>query len=139
MARTERLAKQLEAAAAFLDKCGSTSANTWAGNLRRIRDDLVATTSANQALALAELETYFGGMGSLNDYYLCEQNGNLPVGYAVDAANTDFGRILDECFRELRLLNASAMARTWWSILVWWHRKELPPRIKKSFRKTRAV
>jgi hypothetical protein len=63
MALTNPLAPRLEEAATFLEKSSSSSATSWADNLRRLRSEMTNGARVNQALA--ELQTYFGGMGSL--------------------------------------------------------------------------
>jgi hypothetical protein len=88
--------------------------------------------------ALGELGSYFGGMGSLNDLVFCFANGNVPANYTEVRANEEFGFLLDRCFKEFQLINASFLDRIHW----WWlerrHDGELPPRIKNAFAR-RAV
>jgi hypothetical protein len=101
-----------------------------------IRVGILKTNS--RAKALAELESCFGGMGSLNDLVFCELNSNLPGDRTEAQANEEFGRLLDRCFRELRLASGSQIDRLRWWWLEWRHRGELPPRIKNAFHE-RAV
>ena len=74
-----RFAKGLEELASFLEHCGESS---WPPILRRLKSEVTNADPTNKT-ALAELVTrlrpLFGGMGSLNDLYLCRENGhNVP-------------------------------------------------------------
>ena len=121
MALTNLLAQRLDEAATFLEKSGSSSATSWADNLRRLRSELTNGARVNQALA--ELQTNFGGMGSLNDYVFCELNENLPAGWNVEQTNKEFRNILEECYKELQVLRSNSFAKAWWLGLEWWRKK----------------
>ena len=69
-----------------------------------------------------ELDSYFGGMGSLND-----------LGFQDESDNKQFGRLADIVFRENRLVNARLSERVRWRLLESAKQDELPPRIKNGF------
>ena len=101
----------------FLIKHGQTF---WAGNLRGVRQNLAQ--DEQQIKARMELDSYFGGMGSLNDLYF--EN-------AEDEA--EFGRLADAVFRENRLIDGGLFRRLQWRLYSLIYRNELPPRIKNGF------
>jgi len=121
MALTNQLAQRLDEAATFLERSGSSSANSWADNLRRLLNEMADGARVNHALA--ELQTYFGGMGSLNDYVFCELNENLPADWNFEQANKEFQTILEECYKELQILRSNSFAKVWWLGLEWWRRE----------------
>ena len=92
----------------------------WAGNLRKVRDAL--KQEDHRTRARIELDSYFGGMGSLNDLYF----ENKP-----DQA--EFERLADAVFQENRLFACARIHRlTWWMYSLI-HRGQLPPRIRNGF------
>lgn len=86
-----------------------------------------------RAAALRELEQGFGGMGSLNDIFICPENGNVPPGQSPQAANKEVDRLLDAVFRELKLVDASPITRLVWRLCEWRYWGDPAPRIKKAF------
>ena len=131
MPKAAALQAALNAVIDFLSSAGPIEAH-WAAKLRsilaRIRDP------ATRAQGLQELESCFGGMGSLNDLAFCGEKQVIPGGLAAREANARLNVLLDRLFRELRLYGASWTVRVFWHWLEWRHRSDLPPRIKKSFR-----
>jgi len=113
----------------FLRPTGSES---WIERLSDIASRLRSSDHANSAAT--NLESMFGGMGSLNDLYFCETNRNLPTGVSEKEYNAKFALLMDKTFKELRLRNASFLTRLHWSYLAWRHRKGLAPRVRKTFR-----
>lgn len=100
--------------------------------LRDVENDL--GDLEKRGAALRTLEGCFGGMGSLNDVYISEANGDVPAGMDAAQANVELSRLLDECYKELRLLNTPFWARALWRYLSWRNRKDVPPRIRRAFR-----
>jgi hypothetical protein len=88
---------------------------------------------ATRREGLRELEESFAGMGSLNDIFICRENGNVPPGQSPEAANMEVNRLLDVVFRELRLVDAPAFTRLLWRGCEWWYRGEPAPRITRAF------
>jgi uncharacterized protein DUF6966 len=86
-----------------------------------------------RAQALKELKEYFGGMGSLNDVYFCEENKNIPTGYTAEAAQQELNALLDRTFRGVSIFGGSAAERSEWA--EWEASSGLPPRIQNAFRK----
>ena len=110
---------------------GPTNSTHWIDTLSRIHSKLGDPTTVR--IARRELESCFGGMGPLNDLYLCEQNGNLPPSTDAEAFNAEFSRLMDTLFRENRLAGASLFQRLQWRYYEFKHRGDLAPRIKKTF------
>jgi hypothetical protein len=94
---------------------------------RRVMDPAARTH------ALRELEQSFGGMGSLNDIYICPENRNVPAEQSTEAANNELDRLLDAVFRELMLVEASPAARLMWRWYEWRRRRDPAPRIMRAF------
>jgi uncharacterized protein DUF6966 len=95
--------------------------------------ELRIADAAARTGALQELEQSFGGMGSLNDVFICAENGHVPPGQSPEAANEEIDRLLDAVFRELKLVEASAATRLVWRWYERRHRGEPVPRIKNAF------
>jgi hypothetical protein len=109
-----------------------TGSEFWVEKLSDIASGL--RTEDRAEISANNLENLYGGMGSLNDLYFCETNENLPTGENEKEFNEKFSLLMDRVFKELRLRNANFMTRLHWSYLAWKHRKELAPRIKKTFK-----
>ena len=105
----------------------------WVNILERIERNLEDYTTQKEAVH--ELESCFGGMGSLNDMFFCRQNGNLPEGESEETFNKNFNLHANRVFKELRLFRATWFLRLLWHVLEWIYRRDPPPRIKNSFRK----
>jgi hypothetical protein len=112
----------------FLDKM---AAQHWVGVLKGILEQLNNPTTIE--IGRHKLESCFGGMGSLNDLFFSEANGNLPPGFSEDKVNIEFNRLMDAVFRENRLASASLRDRLLWRYYEFKYQDELPPRIKKTF------
>ncbi len=125
-----KIGTSVQALVEFLRPTGS---EFWVKKLSAIVSGLRSSVLAKEAAN--NLESMFGGMGSLNDLYFCETNKNLPAGNNENDFNEQFSRLMDHTFKELRLRNASFLTRLHWSYLSWNHGSELPPRIKKTFRR----
>jgi hypothetical protein len=78
-------------------------------------------SDAERESALVELRSYLGGMGSLNDVFLCEANKNLPDCLTVEEANRQLGAFFDEAFQYLFPNSLSGGEHA------------LPPRIRHAF------
>jgi predicted component of type VI protein secretion system len=112
----------------LLEKSGDT---IWPQILQSVASRLWNNDS--RQAALDELKKFFGGMGSLNDIFFCEQNQNIPAGYTEKDSNAELAHLLDKIFREASLFGASPEDRSEWSALE--ASSELPPRIQNAFRK----
>jgi hypothetical protein len=124
-----RLLKSIGDLQDLLRSGGMTS---WADRLEEVQEGL--KSRATCAKAIEQLNSYFGGMGSLNDVCFHPMNKNVPAGLTPEQANGRLELLLNRIFRDLRLLNAPFPFRILWYWLEWKHRKELPPRIKNAFR-----
>ncbi len=113
----------------FLELTGS---EFWIKRLDGIISKL--STDVSRSQGAKELKELFGGMGSLNDLYFCETNGNLPEHKSEKEFNARFSNLMDRVFKELRLMDSGFLARLKWTWLEFKHRGELTPRIKKTFR-----
>ena len=136
MSSKSRLARALQEVVVFLRAAPDSYSALWVERLVVLQNALSVPSRSGRALT--ELESCFGGMGTLNDLYFSDLNGSLSPGLSEAAANETFGRLLDQCFMELRLANGSTFDRIYWRWLEWRHSGELPPRIKNSFQR-RAV
>ena len=87
--------------AAFLD---TAATYFWAEKLRQAEARISSDHDA--ARAASEVKSLFGGMGSFNDLFLCEENRNLPPGLSVAEANERLGQLREQCFREANLVGA---------------------------------
>lgn len=105
----------------------------WVNILETIERDL--EDPVTQKRALHNLNSCFGGMGSLNDVYFCHQNGNLPEGESEESFNKKFDLFANRVFKELRLFRGTASFRLLWPVLNLIYRRDPPPRIKNSFRR----
>jgi hypothetical protein len=126
-----RLGQSLAELVDYLRASPGTDSAAWVQALSTIQAGILKPDG--RAKALAELQSCFGGMGTLNDLVFSRLNGNLPDHLTEAQANEEFGHLLDRCFRELRLVNGSKIDRLRWWWLEWRHRRELPPRIKSAF------
>jgi hypothetical protein len=68
------------------------SSKLWVKTLDQVEGKLSIENSILNGLNM--LKSYLGGMGSLNDVYFCEDNGNIPKGYTSESANIEFGKRL---------------------------------------------
>ncbi len=109
-----------------------TGSEYWIDQLREVLSALKSDTRVDEAAN--KLENLFGGMCSLNDLYFCKTNENLPTGLNEQEFNERFNCLMDKTFKELRLRNSGILTRLHWIYIEWKHRRELPPRIKKTFR-----
>jgi hypothetical protein len=124
----QRLRRTIAELVAFLRPTNSTH---WVERLTAI--DRKLADPATVDIGRRELESCFGGMGSLNDLYFCDHNGNLPAGADPKVFNGHFDQIMDALFRENRLAGASLYQRLQWRYYEFRYRGDLSPRIKKSF------
>lgn len=93
----------------------------WAGKLTDIRRELA--NEETHLHARLELDSIFGGIGSLND-----------VGFQDNADQTEFGRLADSVFKENKLLRSGFRERFRWLLRdVCRDEDELPPRILNGF------
>jgi hypothetical protein len=131
-----RLRTSLKELIGFLRESASStkdsSSSYWVAELSDI--DARLQDECSQAKAIEDLESCFGGMGSLNDLAFCDRNKNLPLEADLKEYNAQFGKLMDKVFKELRLVNCGMLTRLYWKWLGWKHRGELAPRIKKTFR-----
>jgi len=113
----------------FLEPTGSVF---WVNELKeiesRLSDDLLINEAAHK------FENMFGGMGSLNDLIFCQTNKNLPNGETEKEFNERFSSLMNNAFKELRLLDMGVLSRLQWMWLDCRNKGDLPPRIKKTFR-----
>jgi hypothetical protein len=126
------LAKCISEVIDFLKKSPGESSARWVKILQDIRTDLSSEPKKLEAISL--FRQYFGGMGTLNDILFCEYNKNVPPHLSEEDANLIFAKLLDRCFRELKLINGTFFDRLYWRILEFVHKGELSPRIKNSFK-----
>lgn len=110
----------------------SANSNYWTSKLEEIRGRLLKQDQRIDALN--DLDKLFGGMGTLNDLVFCEANDNLPNGEDEANFNNKFSELLDNLFKEMKLVNSGYLMRFYWHYLEFKHRDDLPPRIKKAFR-----
>lgn len=89
-------------------------------------------SSHSQKKAVKSLLKFFGGMGSLNDIYICDQNKNIPLGFTEKEANQKLKELLDRVFRDACLLNATTQQVADW--LEAEESSELPLRIARTFK-----
>jgi len=113
----KKLESALDNLVLFLER---NKSNYWANTLRNIKEKLQSPTTINDARL--ELNSCFGGMGSLND-----------VVFADDKLDTEFGDLSDTVFKENRLVDAGVWKRLRWRLYEFAYSEELPPRIKNAF------
>ena len=130
--KDEEVTKVISALQEVIDFISKTPEKIWEKTLTDIKNRLLKKRKRKKALA--NLENFFGGMGTLNDIYFCETNKNLPKGTLEKDFNTTWNELLDVLFKELRLVGASSTDREEWEKLEEECCDELPPRIKKAFR-----
>ncbi len=118
--RTAALDQAITELVPFLRECHQRS---WADTLTRIGADLRDEDS--YARALGTLGALFGGMGSLNDIYICEVNRNVPAGHDAREANGELDRLLDNLFTAFQAARGLAVPA----------HKDLPPRYAYAFRR----
>jgi hypothetical protein len=124
----EKLKEALAELIGFLEKMKSEH---WARILKEINERL--SNPSTVEMGRRQLEDCFGGMGSLNDLYFSEVNGNLLAGHSEKEVNAEFERLMDVVFRENRLASTGLFSRLLWRYYEVKHRGELSPRLKKSF------
>lgn len=130
----DRLVAAIDRLIGFFDRVAADGhgARSWSGSLRDIRDRLATPSSHTEAVR--DLESCFGGMGSLNDYVFDPINSNVPPGADPQLLNRELGKLLDHCYMELRLLNQSSAARLYWHWLALWRFSRQAPRVMNAFR-----
>jgi len=96
--KTQQLVKMLDEIAATLESFGDKHWSGWvSGDASRIRrGDLTGITHFLDA---------FGGMGSINDFYICPQNGHQISKTEVESVNTKLSHSLSEAWTLARLLS----------------------------------
>lgn len=115
--RTTRLEKAISELAAFLE---TNDNGFWAKQLLEIKDRL--KDRSNLSTTRTELDSFFGGMGSLND-----------VAFGDEELNSEFGKLCDRVFRENRLVGAGFFTRLRWRAYELAQPADLPPRIRNGF------
>lgn len=113
----KKLDLALENLVLFLEK---NESSYWANTLRSIQETLQHPNEIPKARL--ELNSCFGGMGSLND-----------VVFADDKLDTEFGYLSDTVFKENRIVDAGVWKRLRWRLYELAYSEELPPRIKNAF------
>lgn len=92
---TDKLASRLESISAKLTSFGERRWSAWlADDARRLR--------AGDPAALEHFLSAFGGMGSINDLYICPQNGHRIDAPDVPAANEQLRRALSDAWELTR-------------------------------------
>jgi hypothetical protein len=86
------LVKTLEQMAAVLTSCGETY---WAAKLR---GDL-ALLQRGDVYGAERFLTYFGGMGSINDVWLCEMNGHSVTRAREKETNEQFHALRERAWQ----------------------------------------
>jgi len=127
----DRVTGAVAALRKFLEDVGESSR---AASLQAIETDL--GVPERRRLALSRLEEAFGGMGSLNDLWLAPpaSKSSARDGRTADA-NRDLAKLLDSCYREVRLAHVPWWwCRPFWKFLAWRNRAGVPPRIRRAFR-----
>jgi hypothetical protein len=94
----QELRHDLNAAAEILSSVGETF---WSSKLRDMADRVW-----ERPRLVGELETWFGGMGSLNDVYLCRHNGHKVEEMEEAAVNGRLRAVLGRIYA-----NANDMRR----------------------------
>lgn len=112
-----KLENAISELAAFLQTNG---ANHWAKMLQDTNDSLQDRSKLNSTRI--ELNSFFGGMGSLND-----------VTFGDFKLDSEFAKLSDRVFRENRLLGAGFLARLRWRVYEFVQPSYLPPRIRNGF------
>ena len=115
--RTTRLEMAISELAAFLETNGK---GFWAEQLLEIKDRLDDRSKLNTSRI--KLNSFFGGMGSLND-----------VVFGDDELDSEFGKLCDRVFRENRLVGAGFFTRLRWRAYELAQPADLPPRIRNGF------
>jgi hypothetical protein len=100
----------------FLTKHGETF---WALSLRKVREGIAHDDKRDKARA--ELDSFFGGMGSINDLY-----------FDRGEDREEFDGLANSVFRENRLLSAGIFVRLHWRIYSLICGRELSPRIRNG-------
>jgi hypothetical protein len=94
----------------------------WADKLATVANAL--ETESKRQSARIELDSFFGGMGSLND-----------LAFSDDVEQEEFGQLADDIFKQNKLLTAGVRDKLGWRLDEWLDKNELPPRIRNSFAK----
>ncbi len=92
-----RLTGTLEEMATFLEQCGDRRWPTILRQLRSLISPVGPTGKPDWEAALTRIRPLFGGMGSLNDLYLCQENGHSVPD--EQRANEDFNARLAALYR----------------------------------------
>jgi hypothetical protein len=96
------LVQTLEQMAAVLSRCGETF---WS---KKIANDL-ALLRRGDVYGAERFLTYFGGMGSINDVWLCEINGHSVPKERESEANAEFHALRERAWRLARAAVADAV------------------------------
>ncbi len=112
-----RLRSALENLVSFLEK---NEPGYWASFLQDIEKKLEDPSTVLKARV--DLNSCFGGMGSLNDLV-----------FSNEKLDFEFGKLCDEVFKENRLVSAGVLKRLRWELYEFTHRGEPSPRIKNAF------
>ena len=113
----------------LIEFCRRSSMSHWVEKLVPIQAALGSLPARKEAVVV--LLKYFGGMGSLNDLYICEENKNVPAGMTPEKANQEFEQVLNDVFRDASLIDATPQQIAKWKAAE--NSGELPPRIGKAF------
>ncbi|MBI5573731.1 MAG: hypothetical protein HY919_04155 [Elusimicrobia bacterium] len=126
----KRLNKALDNLINFLSLANESH---WAKLLSEIKNELNQPDKREEALK--SLGSCFGGMGSLNDLYICKEYNNIPQGYTAIDVNKKLDKLMDNLFKEYKLVSLNPLSRILWKILEFKYRNDFPPRIKNAFKK----
>ena len=92
------LRSNLSALADLLERHGVDS---WAPTLRKKSEFAVADCEL-----LRYLKSLFGGMGSLNDIYICQENGHRIAREEMRAVNKELNRLSHQLYTTIQQLNS---------------------------------
>lgn len=83
----------------------SVQEDHWANQL----SELVSKIESKNNVSIREISNLFGGMGSLNDIWICQENGHKISGFEVEDINRRLSVMLDEAFLELSNLKEEGL------------------------------
>ena len=86
------LVDALRACHSLLNRVGETQ---WSERIDRVLED----APSPEVLDIGDILSWFGGMGSINDVVLCQDNGHLLSPSTESATNTELRGLLDTMFR----------------------------------------
>jgi hypothetical protein len=93
----DRLAQKIESAADLLTSIGESHWSKW------LRGDAAMLRAGNFS-AVEHFLGAFGGMGSLNDFYACRENGYPVDGVAAKDFNKKFSDMISEALTMASLI-----------------------------------